>query len=138
MNQPAILYCHCQYAKVIPEEVKQAVLRKLCDSGEPFEAVADLCEMSARKDPTLKRLAACRPVKIAACFPRAVKWLFAAANAPLSLEDTEVVNLRTLTADQACSAIFNATVTPNLPTKESQVTRPAGSISETNPEPIPA
>lgn len=138
MNQPAILYCHCQYAKVIPEEVKQAVLRKLCDSGQPFEAVADLCEMSARKDPTLQRLAACRPVKIAACFPRAVKWLFAAANAPLSLEDTEVVNLRTLTADQACSAIFNAAVTPNLPTKESQVTRPAGSISETNPEPIPA
>ena len=138
MNQPAILYCHCQYAKVIPEEVKKAVLRKLCESGQPFEAVADLCEMSARKDPTLQRLAACRPVKIAACYPRAVKWIFAAANAQLSQEDTEVVNLRTLTADEACAAIFNAGVTPNLPTKESQVTRQAGPISEPNNEPIPA
>jgi hypothetical protein len=123
MNAPAILYCHCQYARVLPEEVKNAVLRKLCESGQPFEAVADLCEMSARKDPTLARLAACGPVKIAACFPRAVKWLFAAANAPLSNESTEVINLRTLNAEDACSALFHASVTPNLPAKESQVTR---------------
>jgi hypothetical protein len=138
MNQPAILYCHCQYAKVIPEEVKKGVLRKLCESGQPFEAVADLCEMSARKDPTLQRLAACHPVKIAACYPRAVKWLFAAANAQLSQEDTEVVNLRTLTADEACAAIFNAMVTPNLPTKESQLTRQAEPLSAPNIESIPA
>jgi hypothetical protein len=134
MNSPAILYCHCQYARVLPDEVKDAVLRKLCESGQPFEAVSDLCEMSARKDPTLARLAACGPVKIAACFPRAVKWLFAAANAPLANETTEVVNLRTLTAEDACSALFNVSMTPNLPTKESQVTRPA----ETTTEPVSA
>ena len=137
MKPPAILYCHCQYAKVLPEEVKNAVLRKLCESGQPFEAVADLCEMSARKDPTLARLAACGPVKVAACFPRAVKWLFAAANARLEQDSTEVVNLRTLTADDACTALFKATLTPNLPTKESQVTRGAEQTSEPS-EPIPA
>ena len=114
--------------------MKNAVLRKLCESGQPFEAVADLCEMSARKDPTLARLAACGTVKIAACFPRAVKWLFAAGNAPLANESTEVVNLRTLTADDACAALFNPTMTPNLPTKESQVTR----VTEQTSEPIPA
>ncbi len=134
MNPPAILYCHCQYARVLPDEVKRTVLRKLCESGQPFEAVSDLCEMSARHDPTLARLAASGPVKIAACFPRAVKWLFAAADAPLTMEDTEVVNLRTLTAEDACSALFSATVTPNLPTKESQVMRP----STPTTEPIPA
>lgn len=133
MNQSAILYCHCQYARVIPDEVKNAVLRKLCESGQPFEAVADLCEMSARRDPTLARLAACGPVKVAACFPRAVKWLFAAANAPLSNESTEVVNLRTLSADDACAALFNPTLNPNLPTRESQVTRGANPSSETIP-----
>ena len=133
MNQPAILYCHCQYARVIPDEVKNAVLRKLCESGQPFEAVADLCEMSARRDPTLARLAACGPVKVAACFPRAVKWLFAAANAPLSNESTEVVNLRTLSADDACAALFNPTLNPNLPTRESQVTRGSNPSSETIP-----
>jgi hypothetical protein len=136
MKPPAILYCHCQYARVLPEEVKKAVLRKLCESGQPFEAVADLCEMSARKDPTLARLAACGPVKVAACFPRAVKWLFAAGNAPLAQESTEVVNLRTLKADAACAALFDATVTPNLPTKESQVTR--APEQEQTSEPIPA
>ena len=134
MKPPAILYCHCQYARVLPEEVKKAVLRKLCESGQPFEAVADLCEMSARKDPTLARLAACGPVKIAACYPRAVKWLFAAGNAPLPKESTEVVNLRTLTADEANAALFNPAITPNLPTKESQVTR----ATEPTSEPIPA
>ena len=115
MKPPAILYCHCQYARVLPEEVKQAVLRKLCESGQPFEAVADLCELSARKDPALARLAAAGPVKIAACFPRALKWLFASANAPLSLENTEVVNLRSLTADDACAALFNNELSPNIP-----------------------
>lgn len=130
---PAILYCHCQYAKVLPEDVKQAVLRKLCESGQPFEAVADLCELSARKDPALARLAAAGPVKVAACFPRAVKWLFNSANAPLSLESTEVVNLRALTAEQACSALFNAEVMPNLPA--GKVT--AQSVKEIN-EPVGA
>jgi hypothetical protein len=126
--KPALLYCHCQYARVLPEEVKQAVLRKLCESGEPFEAVADLCELSARRDPALARLAAVGPVKIAACFPRAVKWLFAAAEAPLSQVDTEVVNLRSLSAEDACVALFNNALTPNLPSgKEGKGTLPAGS-----------
>jgi hypothetical protein len=133
MKAPAILYCHCQYARVLPEEVKQAVLKKLCESGQPFEAVADLCESSARKDPALARLTAAGPIKIAACFPRALKWLFASANAPLSLENTEVVNLRTLTAEQACSALFNSGISPNLPA--GKVT--AASMKEVN-EPVEA
>ena len=54
---PTILYCHCQYAQIVPKEVKEAVLKKLCESGVAFEAVADLCEMAARRDPALPRLA---------------------------------------------------------------------------------
>src|SRR5213075_2761693 len=96
---PRILYCHCQYAQVIPKEVKEAVLRKLCESGVAFEAVADLCEMAARRDPALQRLAADGAVKIAACFPRAVKGLFHQANADLAPDRTEVLNMRTLTAE---------------------------------------
>jgi hypothetical protein len=126
MKAPAILYCHCQYARVLPDDVKDAVLRKLCESAQPFEAVADLCELSARKDPALARLAAAGPLKIAACFPRALKWLFASANAPLSIESTEVVNLRTLSTEEACSALFTIEVTPNLAAaKATPVTTPA-------------
>lgn len=115
MKPPTLLYCHCQYAQVLPKEVKQAVLQRLCDSGQPFEAVPDLCEFSARHDPALARLAAAGSIKIAACYPRAVKWLFAAAGSPLSAERTEIVNLRTLTASEACASLFDPAVKPNLP-----------------------
>ena len=112
---PRILYCHCQYAQVLPKEVKEGVLQKLCEADVPFEAVADLCELSARRDPLLKEIASGGAVKIAACFPRAVKWLFSAAGAPLDASSTEVCNLRVLPTDTACEALFNGKVTPNLP-----------------------
>ena len=111
-----ILYCHCQYAQVVPKDVKDAVLRKLCESGVAFEAVADLCEMAARRDPSLKRLASGGPVKIAACFPRAVKGLFHQTGADLPPDNTEILNMRTLTADEVCVRIFSPALTPNLPT----------------------
>ena len=112
---PALLYCHCQYAQVVSPEVKASVLKKLCESNLPFEAVPDLCELSARRDPSLKRLAAAGPVKIAACFPRAVKWLFAAANAPLPLGATEVLNMRNQSADEVIGSLFSPELRPNLP-----------------------
>jgi len=112
---PHILYCNCTYAQVVSKEVKEAVLRKLCGSGVAFEAVADLCEMSARKDPSLQRFSTCGNLKIAACFPRAVKWLFASANAALPLDQTEVLNMRLQSAEEVCSAINQLEVHPNLP-----------------------
>jgi hypothetical protein len=115
-TQAPILYCHCQYAQVVPREVKEAVLRRLCESGIPFEAVADLCEMSARHDPALRRLAETGGVKIAACFPRAVKWLFAASGAPLPLDGTQVLNMRTQSAEEVTAALFAPELQPNLPT----------------------
>ena len=115
-DKPRILFCHCNYAQVVPEEVKAGVLQSLCESGQAFEAVADLCEMSARRDPALKRLAAGEgPVKIAACYPRAVKWLFGGCQAPLNAGRTEVVNMRELSAEDAVAAMLNKTVSPNLP-----------------------
>src|SRR5436309_12917912 len=103
-----ILYCNCAYAQVVPKEVKEAVLRKLCESGVAFEAVADLCEMSARHDPALKRLAEGGAIKIAACYPRAVKWLFHAAKAPLPADATEILNMRVQSAEELPAALFNA------------------------------
>jgi len=32
-----ILYCNCTYAKVVPKDVKQEVLRQLSDSGRAFD-----------------------------------------------------------------------------------------------------
>ncbi|HEY8751096.1 MAG TPA: hypothetical protein VIM11_24145 [Tepidisphaeraceae bacterium] len=107
MSQPfRILYCHCAYAQVVPPEVKQQVLRKLAESGVAFDAVADLCEMSAKRDPSLKQIAEGGPVKIAACYPRAVKWLFNAAETPLPEQGVEVRNMRTETADQVVESLL--------------------------------
>ncbi|MBI4564533.1 MAG: hypothetical protein HY716_07580 [Planctomycetes bacterium] len=100
MAAPRILFCHCAYAKVVPPEVKQEVLRRLCESGAGFDAVPDLCDMSARKDPALKRIAESGAVRIAACYPRAVKWLFHAAGMPLPAEGVEILNMRTQSADE--------------------------------------
>ena len=125
MSKPAILYCHCQYAQVVPKEVKEAVLRRLCESGVAFDAVADLCEMSARRDPALQQLAANGAVKIAACFPRAVKGLFHQCNADLAPDKTEVLNMRTLTADEICARLAADDLLPNLPVREPKTAQPA-------------
>jgi hypothetical protein len=101
-----ILYCHCAYAQVVPKAVKEEVLRRLADSGVAFDAVADLCEMSARRDPSLNRLAQEGNVKIAACYPRAVKWLFSAAGAPLPEAGVEVLNMRTQTAGEVAASLL--------------------------------
>ncbi len=89
-----ILYCNCTYAKVVPADVKQAVLRQLSDSGQAFDAVADLCDMSARRDPALQKIADGGCTKIAACYPRSVKWLFHAAGVALPKKDVTVLNMR--------------------------------------------
>jgi hypothetical protein len=101
-----VLYCHCAYAKVVPEDVKAEVLRRLSESGVAFDAVPDLCDLAARKDPSLARIAGEGPVKIVACFPRAVKWLFHGAGTPLPAEGVEVLNMRTETADAVCSKVL--------------------------------
>lgn len=93
-----ILYCHCAFAKVVPPEVKTAVLNGLAEAGTEFDAVPDLCEMAARNDSRLRELANGEPVQIAACYARAVRWLFASAGAELP-QQTRVWNMRVQPAD---------------------------------------
>jgi hypothetical protein len=89
-----ILYCHCAYAKVVPPETKTAVLDGLSGAGIEFDAVPDLCEMAARGDVRLRELAAETPLTIAACYPRAVRWLFASGGASLPESGVRVLNMR--------------------------------------------
>ena len=122
-----ILYCRCAYAKVLPEDVKDLVLERLIDSNLPFESVSDLCEMSARKDPGLVALSQQDGLRIVACYPRAVKWLFSAAGAAIQTEPSqsessqsdakqpvyiEVLNMRTDSAETVCAKLgIGASVT---------------------------
>lgn len=100
-----LLYCRCAYAQVVPTGVKNEVLQRLCDAGVSFETVSDLCEMAAHRDPRLISIAQCGKLKIAACYPRAVKGLFQQAGSPLP-EDTEILNMRSQTAAEIADAML--------------------------------
>jgi len=104
-TQPQIVYCHCAYAQVVPADVKQDVLRRLTESGMSFDAVADLCEMAARRDPWLEGVACQGPTQIVACYPRAVKWLFSSAGAPLPEQDIQIRNMRTESSEAIAAAL---------------------------------
>jgi hypothetical protein len=103
-----ILYCHCAYAKVVPPEVKTAVLNGLAESDVEFDAVPDLCEMAAHADPRLRELVTDQPLQIAACYPRAVKWLFASAGAALP-DHVKVWNMRVASADEVVDGVLGRT-----------------------------
>jgi len=107
MTRPRILYCHCAYAKVVPPEVKTAVLTGLSEADVEFDAVPDLCEMAAHSDERLRELAGQGPLRIAACYPRAVKWLFAAAGAQLPDADARIWNMRVETADAVLGGLLD-------------------------------
>lgn len=103
---PRILYCRCAYAQVVPTDVKDAVLDGLAAAGTSFEAVPDLCEMAARRDPHLAELArAAGGLTIAACWPRAVRGLFALADAPLPERGVTILNMRTDTAETVLAGL---------------------------------
>ena len=98
-----ILYCHCAFAQVVPPETKAAVLERLSDAGVPFEAVPDLCELAARRDPAAADIAS-SDATIVACYPRAVRWMFSAAGARLP-EGSEILNMRVAAADEIVSRL---------------------------------
>jgi hypothetical protein len=111
--RPAVrmLYCRCAFAQVVPVDVKGAVLDGLAGSGRGFEAVADLCDMAARRDPHLADLAALAregtTLRIAACWPRAVRGLFHLADSPLGETGVEILNMRTLPADRVLAGMLD-------------------------------
>jgi hypothetical protein len=99
-----ILYCHCAFAQVVPPDTKAGVLDGLCASGLSFDAVPDLCEMSARGDPALAQIASTGDATIVACYPRAVRWLFNAAGTPLP-ESVRILNMRVADAAAVMSEL---------------------------------
>ena len=110
--RPALLYCRCAYARVVSPKVKDGVLEALAASDVDFDAAPDLCEMSARRDPRLKEIAKAGPVKIAACYPRAVHWLFNDAGSPLDKAQVTILNMREQSAEEVARAMLNGDPAP--------------------------
>jgi hypothetical protein len=116
-SPPTLLYCRCAYAQVVPSGVKNEVLQRLCEAGVNFETVSDLCEMAAHRDPRLAALSQCSSLRIAACYPRAVKGLFHQAGSPLAA-DAAILNMRSLSAEDIVSQMLGTA--PLLTSEESQ------------------
>ena len=108
VNAPRVLYCHCAFAQVVPADVKRQVLDGLTSSGQSFEAVPDLCEMSARRDARLHEIADGGDAVLVACYPRAVRWLFSAAGASLPETGIRILNMRVDDAPQILTALADS------------------------------
>lgn len=115
---PKTLYCRCAYAQVVPSGIKNAVLEQLSASGKSFEAVSDLCEFAAHRDPRLSELrqnAELGGLNIIACYPRVVRGLFKQAGSELPEEGVTFLNMRT----QSASEITQKLLDPPSPEKTS-------------------
>jgi Pyruvate/2-oxoacid:ferredoxin oxidoreductase delta subunit len=95
-----ILYCNCSYNELVPPEAKRKVLEAVAASGERLAAVRDLCRLAADRDPDVKAWAETPNLTIVACYPRAVRWLFSYAGAPLP-DSVRILNLRTAGPESA-------------------------------------
>ncbi len=102
-----IVLCRCEKLSVYPDGVKEKVSSALTDSGINFESVDDLCGLAARGSDVLGRWAQADGLTVIACFPRAVKWLFAMGGAALDDSKSEVINMRTGDAEIIVAALAN-------------------------------
>jgi Pyruvate/2-oxoacid:ferredoxin oxidoreductase delta subunit len=123
-----IVYCDCACWAALPADTKQAVRAGL--TGFEVEAVADLCELAARKDPALKRWAETPGLQIIACHPRAIRWLFAYAGAPLPA-DAVIHNMRLQGAEAILAGLRSAPHEYFAPREHT------GGLSPPGKEPIP-
>ena len=83
-QQDDIIYCHCANASIIPPLTKRAVLQRLCTSNVDFLAVVDLCRWAIADGMDVDNVSQCRSARIAACHPRAVRWLLDEGGLPQS------------------------------------------------------
>ncbi|MCL2701405.1 MAG: ferredoxin family protein [Phycisphaerae bacterium] len=88
-----ILFCRCRHGSLVCAEDVRRVEAALSAAGVAVEAVDDLCALTAGGDGRLAAWSGRPDVTIVACFPRAVRALFAHAGAPLP-DDAVVHNLR--------------------------------------------
>jgi NAD-dependent dihydropyrimidine dehydrogenase PreA subunit len=132
-----ILYCDCAYAETLPPQAKQAVLQALKDSGLSYIIVPDLCELAAHKTSLLTDLANVSRLTIAACHPRAVKWLFAAAGAPLRDEVVTYLNMRETSSEELLRSIQDLTRNGEIDCRVEDVSPeslPPHNLNAVNPE----
>jgi NAD-dependent dihydropyrimidine dehydrogenase PreA subunit len=105
-ERPRIVLCNCVHYEIIPPASKERILAALSQAGLPVEVVDDLCGLAAHRDPRLQDWRAAPSLAIVACFPRAIRWLFHAAGAPLSDGQVRLFNMRTQSPEDILGALL--------------------------------
>ncbi|MCK5851301.1 MAG: ferredoxin family protein [Kiritimatiellae bacterium] len=90
-----IVVCKCASGGVLPAESLRKIIDELSGRGIKHVVVEDLCRMVSVKSPFLGEISEREDVAIAACHPRAVRWLLRQAGARLSIPDARILNIRT-------------------------------------------
>jgi len=131
MSHPArVLYCECAFTDLVPDAARAEMAERLHAAGVDFEAVPDLCGLAARRDPLLKSVADAGDAAIIACYPRAVRWLFAYADAPLG-DEAQIFNLRTQTPEAIAQHLRQrAAAAPLGPDPKSQIANRKSQIGD--------
>lgn len=99
-RQPLVIFCCCVHYDIIPAAVKEQTLNSLLRTGLDAEVVDDLCGLTANRDPRLQSWVRTPSLAVVACFPRAIRWLFHAAGAPVPNGQVRFFNMRTQSAEQ--------------------------------------
>jgi len=90
-----VLICRCTGAGVLDADAVQRTVELLAGGEIEVTEIDDLCRLAADSNPLFDRLSDLPALAVAACHPRAVRWLLEAAGARLSEETTCFVDLRT-------------------------------------------
>jgi len=108
-NTRLSIYCNCSYADIISEDMRSSVLKKITSTSDnSLMVLPDLCQLAARKDPLLQKISdAADGIRIAACYPRAVKWLLEAAGVELNDKQVEYLNMRQATTAETIDFLCN-------------------------------
>lgn len=109
-----LLYCDCANTQLIDPELKQKIKSYLGDfQDEPF-LTSDLCGMIGNRDEKLTEIVEADNLKIIACYPRAIKWLFNQAGLQLP-DETEFLNMKEASSEGVDLFFNNASVGNNKP-----------------------
>lgn len=112
-----VLFCECAYARVLSPETTERVRQTLATSGMAVDRVPDLCALAAQKGPELVEWAGTADLVVAACHPRAVKWLFAAGQAALPETGVTYLDMRSSPVETLLSTIreLSGSTGPSVP-----------------------
>jgi Pyruvate/2-oxoacid:ferredoxin oxidoreductase delta subunit len=106
-----VIFCQCKKAAIVPDGVRDALAEWVHRNSIACEVVEDLCGLAANKDERLAQWAQQDGLVVAACYERAVRWLFGLAGAELK-NDVRVFNQRVQTAQEIAAGLEAM----NLPT----------------------